>query len=141
MNGDQSGYNTTIKKGGIMTTQRSGLRLAAVLALGLAFNSTSAFADKVKGQADLKDVQPAGTTDKEHKNQVYDLTFEAQSHTYTCRTHYKKSMNATDFVVGSPISYEIDGNKVKIKTPQNKKVECEVVRVEQARPAGESPSH
>jgi len=124
-----------------MTTQRFALRLTALLALGLAFNSTSASAEKSKGQTDLKDVQPTGTKDKEHKHQTYDLFFDAQSHTYTCRTHYKKSMKATDFIVGSPISYEIDGNKVKIKTPQNKKVECEVVRVEQARPADVSPTH
>ncbi len=33
-------------------------------------------------------------------------------------------------VVGSPIHLEIDGNKAKIKTPANKKVECEIVRAE-----------
>ena len=39
-------------------------------------------------------------------------------------------MNATDFVVGTNIKYELDGNKVKIETPEGKKVECKVVRVE-----------
>jgi hypothetical protein len=91
-------------------------------------------AEKLKGTSTLKDSQPYGTKDKEHKHQAYDLTFDAQSKNYTCRTDSGKSMNATDFVVGGPINYEINGNKVKIKTPQNKEVECKVVRVEQVAP-------
>ena len=39
-------------------------------------------------------------------------------------------MNAIDFVVGTDVTYKIDGNKAKIKTPQNKEVECKIVRVE-----------
>jgi uncharacterized protein YcfJ len=39
-------------------------------------------------------------------------------------------MNATDFVVGTDVTYKIDGNKAKIKTPQNKEVGCKIVRVE-----------
>lgn len=38
-------------------------------------------------------------------------------------------MNPTDFVVGSGIHYQLDGKKVKITTPNNKKVACNVVRV------------
>ena len=47
----------------------------------------------------------------------------------SCRTDPDHSMNATDFVVGGPIHYEIDNNKANIKTPQNKKVSCKIVRV------------
>jgi hypothetical protein len=101
---------------------------AAVLCTAL---TLSASAEKLKGSTTLKDSQPYGTTDKEHKHQAYDLSFETQSKRYTCRTDPSKSMNATDFVVGSQINYEINGNKVKIRTPQNKEVECKVVRVEQ----------
>lgn len=39
-------------------------------------------------------------------------------------------MNATDFVVGSQIRYEIDGDKTRIWSSENKKVECRIVRVE-----------
>ena len=90
-------------------------------------------AKTVKGSGVLKDVQPtAQTPDKEHKHQAYDLSFLAEGKNYTCRTDPKHSMNATDFVVGSTMNYEIDGNKVKISTPANKHVDCKVVRVENA---------
>jgi hypothetical protein len=39
-------------------------------------------------------------------------------------------MNATDFVVGASLKYEIDGNKGKLESMEGKKVECKIVRVE-----------
>ena len=93
-----------------------------------------AFAAKIEGTTTLKDSQPTGTTDKHHKHQAYDLSFDASGHSYTCRTDSGKSMNPTDFVVGGPISYQLDGQKVKIKTPEGKQVECKVVRVAMIRP-------
>jgi hypothetical protein len=102
---------------------------SAVLIIAIA---VPAFAKKFKGSSTLKDSQPSGHVDKQHKNQTYDLSFDAEGKSYTCRTSYKKSMNATDFVVGSKINYEIDNQKVKIKTPENKEVQCQVVRVAQA---------
>ena len=108
--------------------RKAGLFVVLGLAMvGLALPSV---ADKFKADTTLKDSQPYGVKDKEHKHQAYELTFEAQSKTFTCRTDSGNSMNATDFVVGSPIHIEIDGNKAKIKTPANKKVECEIVRAE-----------
>lgn len=90
-------------------------------------------AEKINGSGVLKDVQPtAQTPDKEHKHQAFDLSFPAEGKIYTCRTDPKHSMNATDFVVGETMSYEIDGNKVKISTPAKKHVDCKVVRVENA---------
>jgi hypothetical protein len=103
-------------------------RLAAAL---LFATSLSAFAGtKLEGTTTLKDSQPYGVKDTEHKHQAYDLSFEAKGKSYTCRTDPSKSMNATDFVVGTDVNYKIDGNKAKIKTPQNKEVECKIVRVE-----------
>ena len=102
--------------------------LVAVLLLA---TSLSAFAgNKFEGTTTLKDSQPYGVKDTEHKHQAYDLSFEAKGKSYTCRTDPKKSMNATDFVVGTDVTYKIDGNKAKIKTPRNKEVECKIVRVE-----------
>lgn len=101
--------------------------IAAILTVALAL---SASAEKFKGSSNLKDLQPFGTKDKEHKHQAYDLSFLAQGKQYTCRTDPNKSVNVTDFVVGNPINYEIDGTKAKIKTPQNKEVGCNIVRVE-----------
>jgi len=104
--------------------------LSAVLGIAIVGLTLPSFADKFKAETTLKEVQPAGTRTKDQKHQVYDLFFDAQGKTYTCRTDSGKSMNATDFVVGSPIHLELDGNKAKLKTPANKKVECEIVRAE-----------
>ena len=97
----------------------------AILAIAL-----PSFAEKIKGDTTLKDSQPYGTKDVEHKHQGYDLSFAAQGKIYTCRTDPGHSMNATDFLVGGTISYEIDKNKAKIKTPDDKKVDCEIIRAE-----------
>jgi hypothetical protein len=101
--------------------------LAAILLIAIALPAS---ASKIEGSTVLKDSQPTGTIDKEHKHQVYDLSFHASGKLYTCRTDSDDSMNAADFIVGREIKYEIDGKKVKIKTPENKHVECKIVRVE-----------
>jgi hypothetical protein len=87
---------------------------------------------KVEGDTVLKDSQTAGVPnkhDKHQKHQVFDLIFDANGNEYICRTDSDKSMNATEFVVGSRIHYEMNGKKVKIITLDNKKVGCQVVRV------------
>jgi len=87
---------------------------------------------KFEGDTVLKDSQPAGVAskhDKHMKHQVFDLTFDAAGNEYICRTNSDKSMNPMDFVVGSSIHYQVDGKKVKIITPNNKKVSCNLVRV------------
>jgi hypothetical protein len=84
----------------------------------------------VEGTATLKDFQPYGTKDKEHKHQGYDFSFQSQDKSYTCRTDPKNSIKATDFVVGAEVKYKVDHNKAKIKNPQGKEVQCKIVRVE-----------
>jgi hypothetical protein len=98
--------------------------LLAVLVIG------SVAANKESGSTNLKDVQPAGTTDKKHKKQQYDLSFAGSKNDYTCRTNENEKVNATDWVVGSSISYSINGNKGQVKSTQSgKHVKCTVVRV------------
>jgi hypothetical protein len=94
------------------------------------FALCAAAGTKEKGKVALKDVQPAGVTDKKHKHQQYDLSFTTTAgKDYTCRTPESASLKATDLVVGSSISYEVNGNKGKIKTDAGKNVGCTVVRV------------
>jgi hypothetical protein len=102
----------------------------AVFTIAILTIPLPAFATKIKGDSTLRDSQPYGVKDKEHKHQGYDLSFDAQGKTYTCRTDPNHSMNASDFVVGGPIYYEVDKNKGKIKTRDNKKVNCKIVRAE-----------
>jgi hypothetical protein len=86
--------------------------------------------DKQKGAATLKDFQPAGTTDKENKNQQFDLTFDTSGSEYVCRTKRDDKVKATEWPVGDNIAYELDDDKGKIKSSRGKKLECKVVRVE-----------
>jgi hypothetical protein len=107
------------------------MRKAALTATFLFATTLSAFAAKKhEGTMTLKDSQPYNTKNKENKHQAYDLSFQAEGKSYTCRTNPKKSMNATDFVIGTDMRYEIDGDNASIKTPQNKEVKCKIVRVE-----------
>jgi hypothetical protein len=101
------------------------LGVLAVMLSGLAIA-----AEKDSGNSTLKDVQPAGTTDKNHKKQQYDLTFATSKHEYTCRSNENEKVQATNFVVGTGISYKIDGNKGQVKsTSSGKNVKCTIVRV------------
>lgn len=106
-------------------------RWIAVLLMTVVVDLTARAAKKDAGTTTLKDVQPAGTTDtKDKKKQQYDFIFEASGNHYTCRTSPKTSVKAIDFVVGSDVKYEVDGNEGKLKTTAGKQVKCTVVRVE-----------
>jgi hypothetical protein len=96
----------------------------------IATASTASAGSKIKGVAMLKDLQPTGTTDKHHKHQQFDLFFAAAGKQYTCRTPADKSLKATDFIVGSDMNYELEGNKGKLKNAGGRQVECTIVRVE-----------
>ncbi|HEX6493879.1 MAG TPA: hypothetical protein VF018_00255 [Acidobacteriaceae bacterium] len=104
----------------------------SIIALLTVAMTLPAVAAKVVGTTILKDFQPAGVAnkhDKHQKHQVFDLTYDAGGNEYVCRTDSDKSVNPTNFVVGSNVSYEMDGKNVNIQTPDNKKVKCKVVRV------------
>ena len=102
----------------------------ALFVIILFFAILALAANKESGTTTLKDVQPAGTTDKKHKKQQFDLTFTTTTNDYTCRTNENEKVNATDWIVGSSINYKINGNKGEIKNTQsNKNVKCLVVRV------------
>ena len=108
------------------------LKLVTSTFLAVVIKIPALAAQKFEGDTVLKDSQPAGVAskhDKHMKHQVFDLTFDANGKEYICRTDSDKSMNPTNFVVGGSIHYLIDGKKVKITTPNDKKVSCNVVRV------------
>jgi hypothetical protein len=111
------------------------MRKCNAILLLLLIGATYANAAKLKGSTTLKDLQPAGTKDRDkkghQKHQQFDFTFVAAPNQYLCRTDDNTKLNATDFVVGSEIAYEIDKDKVKLKsTSSGKETKCTVVRVE-----------
>ena len=104
--------------------------LISVLAV-LLFALTATAAKKDTGSTTLKDLEPVATTSKQNKNQQYDFTFESSARRYVCRTSPKTSVKATDFVVGTELKYEVNGNKGDLKSTSGKQVKCTVVRVEE----------
>jgi hypothetical protein len=108
---------------------RNVVALFTLAAMALCLTGTAIAAQRQTGTTKLVDVQPAGTTDKKNKHQQYDFTFDAQTHEYTCRSKQGDKINATDFVVGSNIDYEVKGNKGKVKGSTGKEVSCTIVRV------------
>lgn len=97
-------------------------------------------ASKDAGTTVLKDVQPAGTPgDKKHKQQFDFFFASASGKDYTCRTGEKKDVKVHEFVVGSNVTYEVKGNKGKVKTAEGKQVSCTIVRVANAGAASPTP--
>ena len=99
-----------------------------------------AMAKKDKGTTTLKDVQPAGTTDKKNTNQQLDFSFDASGMSYVCRTSHKTKVKATDFVVGTNLTYELDEHEGKLKNTSGKQLKCTVVRVEKLPAASAAPA-
>ena len=99
-----------------------------------------AMAKKEKGTTTLKDVQPAGTTDKNKKNQQFDFSFDASGMSYVCRTSHKTEVQATDFVVGTNLTYQMDEHEGKLKNASGKQVKCTVVRVEKLPATSTAPA-
>jgi hypothetical protein len=89
---------------------------------------------KDQGSTTLKDFQPAGTTEKNHKHQQYDFIFDVPTAEYTCRSKEGAKLNAIDWPVGSQISYQIENNKGQVKNQKNKKVDCTIMRVDPIKP-------
>jgi hypothetical protein len=105
------------------------MRKISIFAVALCLAGTALAATKETGTTKLVNVEPAGTTEKHHKHQQYDFTFNAQTHEYTCRSKEGDKINATDFVVGSNVDYQVKGNKGKVKGSGGKEVSCTIVRV------------
>lgn len=107
------------------------MRISKSVLLAVLLCSLPAMAgNKQKGAATLKDFQPAGTTDKNQKKQIFDLTFDSSGSEYVCRTKNDDKVKATEWPVGGNVTYELDNDKAKIKSAKGKKIECTVVRVE-----------
>jgi hypothetical protein len=113
------------------TMRRIGyLALMAVMAI------PGAFGAKSTEQATLKDLQPTNFAVAKKKHQQYDFTVATASRSYSCRTPEDKKINATDFLVGSTITFTSSGRNGEVITPQNKKAKCMITRVE-ALPSGQ----
>jgi hypothetical protein len=91
-----------------------------------------AHASKQTEQATLQDVQPTNYAVEKKKHQQYDFTVFTAGKSYSCRTPDNKTINATDFVVGSTITFISNGKNGEIKTQQGKSAKCLITRVADA---------
>jgi hypothetical protein len=77
----------------------------------------------------LKDLRPVGTTSKKVKHQQFDFMIDAAGHEYTCRSKLGENVKATQYVVGSPIQFAMNGQNGQVKNSEGKTAKCNIIRV------------
>jgi hypothetical protein len=95
----------------------------------IALVAASAFAAKVTEQGTIQDLQPTNFAVAKKQHQQYDFSIVTSSRSYGCRTAENKTLNATDFVVGSTVTFISNGKNGEVKTPQGKSAKCLITRV------------
>ncbi len=96
------------------------------------FMGSAAWAGKSTSPATLQDVQPTNFPPAKKKHQQYDFSVQTAGKNYQCRTPDDKKIDATQFVVGSSITFISDGRNGEIKTAQGKSAKCTITRVADA---------
>ena len=108
------------------------MKQIAAFALILISLGPAAFAEKFAEQATIRDVQPTNFGAARKKHQQYDFSILTAGRNYQCRTSEDKSFNATDFVVGSTVTFVSNGKKGEVKAANGKNAKCTITRVENA---------
>jgi hypothetical protein len=110
-----------------------------LLCLAGAVVSPAALAASTVQTATIKDLQTVGSTTKKQKHQQYDLVLDSGTNEYVCRTKLGSSLKATDFVVGSPVEFKLNGQNGEASTPAGKHTKCAIVRVGTVPPLQHQP--
>jgi hypothetical protein len=111
------------------------MKLLKASALSLAFLlAAPVFAADQLQSATLKDVQTVGSTTKKQKKQQYDMVVDTSTQEFTCRTKLGSGFNPTQYVVGSPVQFKVNGQKGEIVTAAGNKNKCAIVRVAAPQP-------
>jgi hypothetical protein len=98
----------------------------------IALVGTAAFAEKRTEQGTIQDFQATNFAVAKKQHQQYDFSIVTSGHSYGCRTPENKKINATDFVVGSAVTFISNGRNGEVKTPQGKSAKCLITRVADA---------
>ncbi len=98
--------------------------------------ATTAFAEKHVEPATIQDLQPTNYAVARKKHQQFDFSIATAAHSYSCRTEENKKLNATEFVVGSPVSFIVNGRNGEVKTTAGKSAKCLITRVADNPPVG-----
>ncbi len=86
----------------------------------IALLSTFASAEKLTEQGTIQDLQPTNFAVAKKKHQQFDFSITTSSHSYGCRTPENKQLDATQFVVGSTVTFIANGKNGEVKTSQGK---------------------
>lgn len=95
----------------------------------IALLASSALAEKRVEPGTIQDLQPTNFAVAKKKHQQYDFSINTAAHSYGCRTPEDKKINATDFVVGSSVTFKMSGRNGEVKTNQGKSTKCLITRV------------
>ncbi len=101
----------------------------------IAILGTSAFAEKRTEPGTIQDLQPTNYAVAKKQHQQFDFSITTASHSYGCRTPENKKLDATQFVVGSSVTFIANGRNGEVKTAQGKSAKCLITRVADNTPA------
>ncbi len=91
---------------------------------------SAALASRRTDQATLQNLQPTNFAVAKKQHQQYDFSVATAGRSYQCRTPENKKINATDFIVGSLVTFTSSGRNGEVKTMQGKSAKCMITRVE-----------
>jgi hypothetical protein len=95
----------------------------------IAMLGTFAFAEKVTAPGTIRDLQPTNYAVARKKHQQFDFSIATASHSYGCRTPENKKLDATQFVVGSSVTFTANGRNGEVRTGNGKTAKCLITRV------------
>jgi len=104
------------------------MRKFAYIAL-IAMLGTSAFAGKLTEPGTIQDLQPTNYAVAKKQHQQFDFSIITASHSYGCRTPENKKLDATQFVVGSAVTFTANGRNGEVRTSKGKTAKCLITRV------------
>jgi hypothetical protein len=101
----------------------------------IAMLGTAAFAEKRVEPGTIQDLQPTNYAVAKKQHQQFDFSINTASHSYGCRTPENKKLDATQFVVGSAVTFTANGRNGEVKTSRGKTAKCLITRVADNSPA------
>jgi hypothetical protein len=101
----------------------------------IAMMATSALADKLTAPGTIQDLQPTNYAVAKKQHQQFDFSIVTANHSYGCRTPENKKLDATQFVVGSPVTFAANGRNGEVKSSKGKSAKCLITRVADTPPA------
>ena len=102
----------------------------------IAMLGTSAFAEKLTAPGTIQDLQPTNYAVAKKQHQQFDFSIVTANHSYGCRTPENKKLDATQFMVGSSVTFTANGRNGEVKTSNGKTAKCLITRVADTPPVG-----